>query len=315
MSNRYWLLLEKSDDSRTSKGIEPYVDKTGEFYNYDSLVPNHRQLGVGDYVILRKEHHIVGVGRIGNIEQTVDAKIHRRCPKCASTDIRERSIKSPRFKCGKCSREFETFVETITEVQSFKAIIENFSRLNLAPSVHDVKRCALGGNGIESQLSIIELDPSKINTLVEGTAVLLPSRSVKLTKAGQGFGLSQPERVAVEKRAMDVTRQLYEDSGWEVFDKSGSNPYDFFATRGVEERFIEVKGTIGEGLSVFLTHGEVKHAKNNPSTSALVVVAKIIVTKSGNNYVGAKGVVILHEDPWTLDDSMLEPTEYRYSLK
>ena len=315
MNNRYWLLLEKSDDSRTSKGIDPYFDKTGEFYNYDSLVPNHRQLGVGDYVILRKERHIVGIGRIGDIEQKVDAKIHRRCPECSSTDIRERSIKSPRFKCGKCSREFETFVETIAEVQSFKAIIENFSRFKSAPSVHDVKRCALVGNGIDSQLSIVELDSSKIQTIVEGAAVFLSSRSEKLTKAGQGFGLSQPERVAVEKRAMDVTRQLYENSGWEVFDKSASNPYDFFATRGVEERFIEVKGTIGEGLSIILTHGEVKHAKNNPLSSALVVVAKILVTKSGNSYVGSKGVVILQDDPWTLDDSMLEPTEYRYSLK
>lgn len=96
---------------------------------------------------------------------------------------------------------------------------------------------------------------------------------------------------------------------------SASNLYDFFATRGVEERFIEVKGTIGEGLSIILTHGEVKHGKNNPLSSALVVVAKILDTKSGNSYVGSKGVVILQDDPWTLDDSMLEPTEYRFSLK
>ena len=44
MNPRYWLLLEKSDATRISKGIDGYRDVTGEVYHYDSLVPNHRQL-------------------------------------------------------------------------------------------------------------------------------------------------------------------------------------------------------------------------------------------------------------------------------
>jgi ribosomal protein L37AE/L43A len=315
MSDRYWLLLEKSDDTRISKGIDGYQDKTGELYNYDSLVPNHKQLGSGDYVVLRKENDILGVGRVGHISQEADAKIHRRCPECRSTDIRERSTKSPQWKCGKCANEFETPSETIVEVQSFEAAIDDFSRLNYPPSVHDVKRCAAEGNGINSQLSILELDPTKIQTLLEGTAVSPSVRSTKSTKGGQGFGLSQPERDAVEKRAMDVTRKLYEDDGWKVIDKSGSNPFDFLATRGKEIRYIEVKGTTGEGASIILTHGEVKHVRANRNASALVVVAQITLSKSGSDYVGSGGVVTVHEDPWTLEDLMLEPTEYCYSLK
>ena len=90
MSERYWILLEKSDETRISKGIDGYQDKTGESYHYDSLVPNHKQLGPDDYVVLRKEDEILGVGRISSISQDTDAKIHRRCPECETTDIRER---------------------------------------------------------------------------------------------------------------------------------------------------------------------------------------------------------------------------------
>ena len=71
MNGRYWLLLEKSDDTRISKGIDGYQDKTGESYHYDSLVPNHKQLGTDDYVVLRKENEILGIGRVSSIVQEV----------------------------------------------------------------------------------------------------------------------------------------------------------------------------------------------------------------------------------------------------
>jgi ribosomal protein L37AE/L43A len=315
MSDRYWLLLEKSDETRVSKGIDGYEDKTGELYNYDNLVPNHKQLGSGDYVILRKENDILGVGRIDDIEQRTDAKIHRRCPECQSTDIRERTIKNPKWKCGKCAHEFGTPNETIKDTVSFVASINNFSRLNSPPTVHEVKRCAAEGDGINSQLSILELDHIKIRTLLEGIAVAPSVRSSNSTKGGQGFGLSQPERTAVEKRAMEVARHLYEKEGWTVVDKSGSNPYDFLVRRAKEVRYVEVKGTTGLGDSIILTRGEVKHVRGKHLSSALVVVAQISLTKSNSDWIGSKGIVTTHEDPWVLDDLKLEPTEFRYSLR
>ena len=170
MNDRYWLLLEKSDDTRISKGIDGYQDKTGESYNYDSLVPNHKQLSSGDFVVLRQENDILGLGRVDSIAQDTDAKIHRRCPECRSTDIRERSTKTPTWKCGKCAHEFAEPEETIVEVQSFVASIVDFTRLNSPPAVQDVKRCASEGDGVTSQLSILELDPEKVQTLLEGVA-------------------------------------------------------------------------------------------------------------------------------------------------
>ena len=44
MSANYWLILEKSDETWVSKGIDGYQDQTGESYHYDSLVPNHKNL-------------------------------------------------------------------------------------------------------------------------------------------------------------------------------------------------------------------------------------------------------------------------------
>ena len=315
MSGKYWLLLEKSDDTRISKGIDGYQDKTGESYHYDNLVPNHKQLGTNDYVVLRKENEILGIGRVRSIAQSTDAKIHRRCPECKSTDIRERTTKNPKWKCGKCAYEFENPSETIVEVQSFTASISDFTRLNSPPDVKEVKSCAADGNGVTSQLSILELDPKRIQTLLEGIAPTYSSRTSKHDKGGQGFGLSQEERKAVELHAMREVRRLYEETGWEVVDKSSAHPFDLLATRNGDERFIEVKGTTGGGTNIILTHGEVSHVLHHKYSSALVIVSNIVLDQSGEELVASGGVVTTHLDPWIIDESALEATEYRYTIQ
>ena len=311
----YWLLLEKSDETRISKGIDGYRDATGESYHYDSLVPNHRNVATGDFVVLRKESEIIGVGTICDISETADAKIHRRCLRCASTDIRERTTKQPRWKCGKCAEEFAEPKETIVEVRSFVAAIRDFTQLNAPPSVKAVKMCAEGGDGSSSQLSMLRLDPVKIQTLFEGIDPSPSSRSPATVTNGQGFGLSQAERRAIELRAMQVARAIYQDAGWEVIDKSSSHPFDLLATKGMDKRFIEVKGTTGEGLSVILTHGEVNQVRSNGANSALVIVSGIVLEKSKGEWHAQGGTVTTHEDPWTLVDTNLSATQYRYEIK
>ena len=311
----YWLLLEKSDETRVSKGIDGYRDATGESYHYDNLVPNHRSLATGDLAVLRKESEIIGVGTIGDISETTDAKIHRRCPKCNSTDIRERTTKQPKWKCGKCPEEFSDPKETIVEVRSFVAAIKDFTRLNAPPSVKAVKMSAESGDGSSSQLSMLRLDPVKIQTLFEGIDPSPLSRSPSTGTSGQGFGLSQAERRAVELRAMQVARALYEGAGWEVIDRSSSQPFDLLATKGGGKRFIEVKGTTGEGLSVILTHGEVNHVRSNGKSSALVIVSGIVLEKSNGMWQAQGGTVTTHEDPWSLVEANLNATQYRYEIR
>jgi ribosomal protein L37AE/L43A len=171
-STQFWLLLEKSEDTRISKGIDPYNDKTGRIYQYDSLVPNHKRLNAGDIVIVRKDDMLVGCGKVSSIKTHTALKKHRRCPDCHGTDIRERTTKLPRWKCGKCAKEFKTPVETNARVTSYVASISAFATITDAPSVNSVKMCAYRSkDGIKSQLSILLLDPLRLRKIL-GRAIL-----------------------------------------------------------------------------------------------------------------------------------------------
>ena len=285
MSKNYWLLLEKSDDTRISKGIAGYPDRTGEVYHYDSLVPNHKNLGVGDFVVLRKENKILGVAEISGISENTGDKTHRRCPKCNTTDIRVRKTKQPKWKCGKCAHEFSEPEKSIADVRVYVATIDKFTPLDSPPSFGEVKLCAATSDRASSQLSILQLDRVKILTLLEGRT---PSSSSRGGTSCQGFGLSQAERSGVELHAMHLARELYEDSGWNVDDMSSSHPFDFLATKNSQTRYIEVKGTTGEGDSIILTHGEVEHVRRPNRNSALVIVSGIIL-KNANGSLAASG--------------------------
>lgn len=96
---------------------------------------------------------------------------------------------------------------------------------------------------------------------------------------------------------MQIARNIYEKAGWEVINKSGSHPFDLLATRNDQHRFIGVKGTTGEGMSIMLTHGEVRHVLNHKRTSALVIVSNIVLDRSGSEVVATGGEVSTHQDP------------------
>ena len=70
----YWLLLEKSDATPVSQGIDGYRDTTGEYYHYDDHVPNYLNVAKGDSVVIRKENEILGIGRIGSISESDHVK-------------------------------------------------------------------------------------------------------------------------------------------------------------------------------------------------------------------------------------------------
>jgi hypothetical protein len=313
MATKWWLLLEKSDETRISKGIDAYRDETGRAYHYDSKVPNHKNLQPGDGVIIRKENEILGTGFIDSIAVSDAVKTHRRCPECNGTDVRERATLTPKWKCGKCAAEFSEPLETQTEVQSHVASISGFQGFANPPTVQQVKACAVGGNGEKSQLSMIDLDPDRLVEVLGGS---LPERSPDGTRGsrsgGQGFGLSAEQRRAVETRAMAVAEELYASEGWSMEDTSSGNPFDFLATRGDERWFIEVKGTTGAGETVVLTHGEVDHARANHGQMALVVVTGIVIEQMDGVWRALSGRVTKHIRPWSPEPERLLATEYRY---
>jgi hypothetical protein len=308
-----WLFLEKSDETRVSQGIDGYQDRTGEIYQYDSLVPNHRNVAEGDIVIIRRENLILGYGRIGSIEIFPTQKIHRRCPSCKSTDTRERKNKFPKWKCGACASEFVEPLETLAQVSSYSAQIEDFMKFGASPGVALVKAMAVSGGGIKSQLSMIELDLTAAKNLIgsSSNAYATSSRS----QGGQGFGLSADERKAVELHAMRAARAHYERLGWTVTDTSASAPYDYRAVRDKEIRYIEVKGTTGTADTVILTSNEVEHAQRNFPNCALLVISEIQITKSEGQATAGAGRLAVILDPWKIDESSLVATQFRYTLR
>jgi len=313
MASRWWLLLEKSDETRVSQGIDAYRDETGRAYHYDSKVPNYKNLQPGDGVVIRKENEILGTGFIDSIAVSDAVKTHRRCPQCNGTDVRERATLVPKWKCGKCAAEFSEPLETQAEVQSHVASIGGFQGLASPPTVPQVKACAVGGNGEKSQLSMIDLDPDRLAEVLGGSLPRRLSDDPQASRSGgQGFGLSAEQRRAVELRAMAVVEELYAIEGWSMEDTSSGNPFDFLATRGDERRFIEVKGTTGPGEAVVLTHREVDHATAHSGEMALVVVTGVSLTQVDGEWRAGSGRVAKHLHPWSPEPDRLTATEYRY---
>lgn len=130
---------------------------------------------------------------------------------------------------------------------------------------------------------------------------------------GQGFVASAKVRKAVEDRAMDKVKLHFKD-GWVLENTSSNKPYDFCARRGNEERYIEVKGTQGDGSQVFLTKNEVKWARRHTSQMVLAVVTGIKVTVNGEQVTAEGGKLHLKEG-WCPDEVNLEPLAYTYQTK
>jgi hypothetical protein len=151
--------------------------------------------------------------------------------------------------------------------------------------------------------------------LLEGIEISPSPRETKPASSGQGFGLSLEERKVVEMFAMRLARKLYEDNGWTVIDTTSSHPFDLLASRDSQRRFVEVKGTTGEGHAIILTHGEVAHAQHYSSESALVVVANISLVQVGNEWIASGGTISTHNDPWVIEESRLQPTRFRYGVQ
>ena len=137
-NKNFWLLLEKSDETLVSNSRDSYNDITGKIYNYDSNVANHLRLSSHDIAFIRKENTLVGYGVVGEIIQRPGEKILRRCPSCSDTDIRTRTTRLPKWKCGQCKYEFTNPTGTVCSVILYSAAIESFTNGSLNCSHEEI---------------------------------------------------------------------------------------------------------------------------------------------------------------------------------
>lgn len=152
----------------------------------------------------------------------------------------------------------------------------------------------------ETSLDVIDA----LNKIEDSTESRMPS-------ATQGFGLTQPERRAVEQQAMRLAAAHLEQLGYKVEDTSARHPYDFKATRLEQVLYIEVKGTTGAIGDIVLTRNEVNHHLYQHPNNGLIVVHGIQLSRSEIG-PGATAGKLEAKIPWKIEEKHLEPISYRY---
>ncbi|WP_236578772.1 HNH endonuclease [Streptomyces tendae] len=91
-----WLVLAKAGSKRISEG---YDDSPATHYSWDSTVPNHATLKVGDVIALWDGVELLGLSVIEVIAVGQAEKETPYCLKCGKADVAERKKKLPRFVC------------------------------------------------------------------------------------------------------------------------------------------------------------------------------------------------------------------------
>jgi hypothetical protein len=134
------------------------------------------------------------------------------------------------------------------------------------------------------------------------------------TSGGQGRGLDAESRRAVELRAMAVTRQALEAAWPSVQDVSARESFDFLCKAPGRELRVEVKGTVGAGLSVALTPNEIEVATRHHPDTALYVIFGIALESTGSGVIGRGGEVRRFE-PWNPAAHRIEAVAFQCFLE
>lgn len=131
--------------------------------------------------------------------------------------------------------------------------------------------------------------------------------------SGQGFGLTQAERKAVELRAVELAANHLELEGFAIQDVSRNRPYDFIAEKDGNKFIVEVKGTTGHWRSIFLTHSEVAAHKKHHPLNVLLIVHSIILERRSKLPKASAGI-LKEFTGWTINDANLKALTYQYSF-
>lgn len=117
---RAWLLMTVGDN-RQHGGNGGYDDQVDVYYTWDSTVPNHANIKVGDPIALWDKDRLLGLSVVEEITSETKEKLLFKCPRCGMAGIKARKNKSPLYKCYKCSAEFdfpESQTVTVLEYRS-----------------------------------------------------------------------------------------------------------------------------------------------------------------------------------------------------
>lgn len=155
-------------------------------------------------------------------------------------------------------------------------------------------------------------DPDVLRTWGLAPKQALGDRRPPKSPIGQGR-LGVAERVAVEDHAMRMAEAWCRQHGWPIVDDvSRQSSWDIEARKRKSGRvlFVEVKGTTGSKIDVEVTAAEVRHARQHPRDTVLIVITEIQL-KRGPHPI-ASGGQIHTVRPWDPTESELTTTRYRW---
>ncbi len=122
--------------------------------------------------------------------------------------------------------------------------------------------------------------------------VISIAKPLRKSARRQGFGLSAPERRAVEQRAMALALEHLCAAGYQCLDTSATESFDLLAQKDGTQYKVEVKGTTSDLCdSVLMTKNEVVLHRNEKGSTALLIVSKIQLRQKSGQPIGEGGVV------------------------
>lgn len=162
-----------------------YSDALGARYAYDSHVVNHTNVSVGDVLLLRDDHLVLGFGVVDDVVARDGVKNMSRCVRCASSDLSTRKRVLPRYRCNDCKAEFDEPRWTTKAVTVYSAEYATWWTMLSSPA--PVKALERLYAGRDRQNAIRRLDPTRtiemlaFHSDVEGMLqleLLTPSRDL-----------------------------------------------------------------------------------------------------------------------------------------
>jgi putative restriction endonuclease len=152
---RAWK-LQAFGSQRQYQGNRGYEDDPSSVYRFDSSVPNHQQVRVGDIVFIEDHKGLIGIARIERVLQSPGMKDRQRCPVCRTTAIKVRKHKYPGFRCN-VGHEFERPDVEGVECITFEAWFGNtFVPAHGAISAASLRKAA-GNNSLQQSIRPIHL--------------------------------------------------------------------------------------------------------------------------------------------------------------
>lgn len=114
-----WLVLAVGAGRRHG-GNDGYDDEPSQHYDWDSTVPNHAKMAVGDVIAVWDTKALLGVSVIDDITVTQTEKYAYSCPQCQRASFKRRKTRSPVCLCD-CGAEFDEPIANSKTVTAYRS--------------------------------------------------------------------------------------------------------------------------------------------------------------------------------------------------